>query len=69
MITYLDTEASMAWLQEVHEVPSLGCACAMIHGNEDAPEKIELFAINDYRCPPDTYVPANGGGYTLQTTE
>jgi hypothetical protein len=52
MIVFLETPEDMAWLVEMHCAVARNYACAILHGNEDSPNKIELFARNDVRCKP-----------------
>ena len=49
--TFLVGEHDMCWLREVHGAPE-GFACALLHGNEDYPERIDLWRTNTYG-PPD----------------
>lgn len=51
--TWLDTEEDMEWLAVAHGVGiARSYTCAILHGNEDYPIKVELFARNDVRCKP-----------------
>jgi hypothetical protein len=59
--------ADKMWLSTVHlgfKEPwdfSHSFEFAIIHGNEDAPQKVELFKVNHYRCRPVVFLPdANG---------
>jgi len=48
-----DNHDNMTWLAEVHlPIAAAGFECAILYGNEDSPEKVELFARNHYKCKP-----------------
>lgn len=67
--TFIETAQDMAWLVEVHGAPS-GYAVAVLHGNEDAPDKVELYARNHYECVPTVMVPdADGTLHVVSTGE
>jgi len=55
MQTFLDTTEDLEWLRDVHGIDTKGIVCAILYGNEDSPEKIEAFAVNDYRAIPTVY--------------
>lgn len=42
----------MAWLAETYYKAAKSYACAILYGNEDAPDKIELYARNHVACKP-----------------
>ncbi len=46
--SFINSEADMKWLREVHKV-DLYCtaAAAAIHGNEDSPDRIDLYENQD----------------------
>lgn len=51
---FLETRDDLTWLRDVH-CPDLDldrAVCAILTGNEDAPEQVEVFASNDYRAAP-----------------
>lgn len=50
--TLLSSPADLSWLETTHKVPATQYAVAVIHGNEDSPYRVELFAQDDYRCRP-----------------
>ncbi len=52
MAQFLESAEDLEWLHEVHGVSVQGYACAILHGNEDSPERVEVFARNHYRCKP-----------------
>jgi len=55
-ITQLREPDELVWLQDVHGIPTDSkCAIAYLYGNEDAPEKVEVYAEDDYRCKPVVY--------------
>lgn len=66
-MSFLETPEDMAWLAEVHTPLAKGHACAIIHGNEDAPSKVELFARNHYQCVPTVLEP--DADYNLKVTQ
>jgi hypothetical protein len=54
--TFLETAEDLAWLTEVHSVTTGGLACAILHGNEDSPSKVETFARNHMDCVPSVWI-------------
>lgn len=50
--TYLDSAEDLQWLQEVHGVETEGYVVAILYGNEDCPNRVELYLRDDYRCLP-----------------
>ena len=60
-MTYLDDQEGLSWLMEVHGVNTLGAACAILYGNEDSPERVEVFSQNDYRALPEIYLQGADG--------
>lgn len=63
MPNLLRTPEDLQWLQEVHGVPTEGAVCAVVHGNEDWPDKVEVH-IKDGQ-PPLAYTPDKSGKYHL----
>jgi hypothetical protein len=61
MTTFLETPEDMAWLADVHTPLARAYLCAILHGNEDAPNKVELFAANHYKCKPTVLAPNEEG--------
>ncbi len=56
--TFLNTPADIAWLRDVHcpNMP-LGIRSAILHGNEDAPVKVEAWrTVNPHHMAPPDYV-------------
>ena len=48
-----DAHDNMTWLTEVHlPIAAAGFECAILYGNEDSPERVELYARNHYQCQP-----------------
>ena len=43
--TYLDSPSDLQWLRDVHNVP-VRTRVAVLHGNEDAPKRIECYSQN-----------------------
>ena len=58
--TILENREDLEWLRDVHAVDIFKwsgrnqgrAVCAIIHGNEDCPERVELFDRNHYRAKP-----------------
>jgi hypothetical protein len=55
--TVLDRREDLEWLRDVHGVDIFTekgkrAVCAIIHGNEDCPERVELFDRNHYKAKP-----------------
>jgi len=57
--TWLEGEEDFAWLREVHGVNTEGMVGAILHGSEDAPDKVELWKVNRYDRKPDRVVTFN----------
>ena len=58
MSTFLETPNDLQWLRDTHLKNAIDLpifTIAIIRGNEDCPESIELYVTNDYRCPPIIY--------------
>jgi len=66
-MTSLDTKEDMEWLASTHCKTARAYKLAILHGNEDSPDKIELFAKNDYRCKPTVFVRGDEGDYILKS--
>ena len=62
--TYLDTPEDMQWLRDVHcqDMPA-DMSCAILYGNEDAPEKVEAWRVNNphHQAPADYAWPVSHG--------
>jgi hypothetical protein len=56
METWLYGKRDMQWLKEVHNIDTKNFTCAIVHGNLDAPEKIELYVINRFDRQPDLVI-------------
>lgn len=65
MTKFLNSVEDLKWLGEVHKVSTAGYACAILHGNEDAPDKVEVFARDHYKCKPTVYVADENGDLRL----
>lgn len=61
--TTLQTPEDLAWLHDVHGIPTDGVAVAILYGNEDWPLKVETYAQDDYRCVPKVYRPNADGNF------
>jgi len=55
----------LKWLNETHNVSTYGYKVAVLHGNEDYPTKVELFAKDHFRCKPTVYEPDEDGTLRL----
>lgn len=55
-VTYLETSGDLRWLRDVHNIPD-AClfAAAILYGNEDDPDKVELYRDNHWKCVPVVY--------------
>lgn len=64
--TFLYRSEDLQWLRETH-LPSLRHECVVIlHGNEDCPERLDVYARNHCECEPTVYVLSEDGkGYEL----
>ena len=51
-ITALETREDMNWVMEVHGPDTTGAAIVLLYGNEDCPNKVEVYAENDVNCHP-----------------
>jgi hypothetical protein len=67
MTTFLESKEDLKWLSDVHYKAAILYACAILHGNEDAPSKVELFARNHFKCKP-TILEANDSGNLVVTS-
>jgi hypothetical protein len=55
--TVLENKEDLEWLRDVHGLDifterAKRAVCAIIHGNEDCPERVELFDRNHYKAKP-----------------
>lgn len=59
---FYDEQSDIDWLFQVHlqawdnSPTHTATRCAVLHGNEDAPERIELFADNHYQAVPVVFI-------------
>lgn len=61
----LESRDDKKWLQETH-LPQVDCTMftvILLHGNEDAPKAVDLYAMNDYRCRPVRLVCDDNGNW------
>lgn len=65
--TILETVEDFEWLKDVHGIAVGDYACAILHGNEDSPNKIELYAVDNYKCRPTVYEPDANGKMVLKS--
>ena len=61
-MTYLDSREDLDWLHEVHGVDTADVVCAILYGNEDAPDLVETFTENDYRARAAQWLARGNGG-------
>lgn len=47
--------ADLEWLQEVHGVETTGAEVALLFGNEDAPDRVEVYEVDDLFCAPTVW--------------
>lgn len=62
--TLLETPDDLQWLRDTHLAsidPLPPFVIAILHGNEDCPQRIDLYAINDFRCTPTEYALTDAG--------
>ncbi len=66
----LNTQECLEWLRDTHKIGNAPeYRMAILYGNEDAPEKIELYARNHYKCNPRVYeVDTKAETFTLTKT-
>ena len=64
-MTMLDTKEDLKWLSEVHCKIANKYKIAVIHGNEDYPESIELYSKDDYSFQPTILVRDEEGRYVV----
>lgn len=64
-MTILDTKEDLEWLSEVHCKIANSYKIAIIHGNEDCPERIELYSKDRYSCKPTILVRNEEGSYVV----
>ena len=67
MTKFLNSAEDLTWLNEVHNVSTAGYVCAVLHGNEDAPDKVEVFARNHRNCNPIVYIADENGDLSLES--
>lgn len=65
-MTVLDDAEGLKWLTDTLGIPTEGYAVAVIFGNDDAPERVEVYPVNDYRSVPTVYVADEWGILTIQ---
>lgn len=58
-------KGDLLWLRDVHlkneTYLRLDFECAILYGNEDCPDKVELYVKNNYLCIPKIYVRTENG--------
>ena len=66
-VVQLSTNEDMQWLDEVHYPGAIEYKRAILYGNEDSPDKIELFSEDRFDCKPVVLVPDDNGDMQLET--
>jgi hypothetical protein len=71
METLLTTLSDFGWVREVHipDLDPLRFKVIRIVGNEDAPNRIECYRRDHYKCVPAVYVFAPDKGHYVLTTK
>ena len=64
---FIESAEDMEWLAEVHSPIAREYKYAIVHGNEDCPEKVFLYARNHYRCKPTVLVADENGDLVVST--
>lgn len=65
--TFLESPEDMAWIAELYEPTASSYACAILYGNEDWPDKIELYATNHHKCRPTIVMMSDSGQAYVHT--
>ena len=65
MIAFLETKEDMQWLKDCHGVETDGFACAVVLGNEDWPDKVEIYRFNSVDSERHIYRPDDNGDLKL----
>jgi len=60
--TFLTGVEDMTWVKEVHGIDTDGFSCAILNGNEDRPDSVQLFEYNHIHAPQTVYE-SYGEGY------
>lgn len=63
--TILETAEDMAWLAEVHAPIAAGYPMAVLHGNEDSPDRVELYARDHHEYRPTVLEPDATGALVV----
>jgi hypothetical protein len=66
-MTWLETPEDMAWLAEVHTPLAALYPYAILHGNEDCPTMVELYARNHHKCKPTVLAMDDAGDLQIIT--
>lgn len=56
----LETREDLEWLSKVHGIDTHLFAGAALYGNEDSPERVELYTSNNTITKPVVYIRYNG---------
>lgn len=63
--SFLNTKQDLIWLRDVHLKNvfylQLDFVSAILYGNEDCPDRVELFKKNHWRCIPKVYIRTENG--------
>jgi hypothetical protein len=56
----------MDWLRNVHGIDTVDAVAAILFGNEDAPERVEVYLVDDYRSTPIVWLGMSDGKMVKQ---
>ena len=59
--TILESADDLQWLFEVHGIDARNCKIVYLYGNEDAPDRVLAYLVNDYLCEPIEYIQNEAG--------
>lgn len=57
----LETPDDFTWLRDVHGIDVGDAELVILYGNEDAPERVEVYAENSIDCAPTVWRPDADG--------
>lgn len=64
----LDYSDSLQWLADVHKIIAARGCVVIIHGNEDSPDRVEVYPTDSIHATPVVYTPlADGNGFKAST--
>jgi hypothetical protein len=56
-LTFLSKPEDLDWLATAHGIHVVGAVCAVVRGNEDSPDEVQLFSRDHYLCRPKVFRP------------